>query len=367
MRVNEILIERVKPRIDHPEDLVWRNGSGGYATAIKSIDFAQRNPENIKIKFDGTPSLIVGRDENGILVLTDKAGFGASKYDGHAKSQQAVYDMLYNRSPEQEGRDQFAKAIAALYGLFDRAIGKDVRGYYQGDLLYVGTPDVEGGYFVFQPNKIEYRVPQDSELGKRIATSKAGIVFHGFFKDRGVSVPDPIDDVSMLKNDPRLLVLNSQMGNISLDITKPKRIENISSIDNLLNNENIRSLKISDFPLSIGRFLGHMARTGSTDYNRAPQNYIDWLPYSKLTVAKQDRIKNYISQNMDSYMILWSAIKNVAEFKTQVKTNIDQYQPETIDAYLDGEKSHEGYVVHSPDAIIKLVDRHKFMREKEEL
>lgn len=365
LRAKELLLERVKPRIDHPEDLVWRDGSKGYINAIKAIDFAQRNPENIKIKFDGTPSLIVGRNENGTLVLTDKAGFGASKYDGHAKSPEEVYQMLYNRSPDQEGRDQFAKAIASLYPLFDSSIDKRVRGYYQGDLLYVGTPDIENDYYVFQPNKIEYKVKTNSELGRRIGASKAGIVFHGFFKDRGVSVPEPIDDVSMLKGDSRLFVLNSQMSNVNIGLTKPERIDNINSIDNILDITELKLNKISDFPLSIGRYLGYMARTGNTDYNKMPQGYLDWLQYSKLTVAKQDRIKNYISQNMESYMILWKSIKNVVEFKSKVKDNIDQYQPEAIEAYLDGEKSHEGYVVHSPAATIKLVDRYKFMREKE--
>jgi hypothetical protein len=366
LKVKEILIERVKARIDHPEDFIWREGSVGYSNAIAAIDYAQRNPQKIKIKFDGTPSLIVGRDDNGILVLTDKSGFGATKYDGHAKSQQDVYNMLYNRSPEQEGRQQFATAIAALYPLFDLSIDKNIRGYYQGDLLYVGKPDIQNNFYVFKPNKVEYRVPVDSILGKKIANSKAGIVFHGFFKNRGISVPEPIDDISRLNLDKRLFVLNSQMGNISLSMEKPKRIDQTELLDTLLNKETLVSYKIADFPLLIGRFLGYMARTGSVDYNNSAQNFITWLEkYSNVSVSKQDRIKNYISNNMKSYMILWNCIKNVVEFKTQVKSNIDEYDTENIQPYLDGEKSHEGYVVNTPYAVIKLVDRHKFMREKE--
>jgi hypothetical protein len=366
LKIKEILTERVKARIDHPEDFVWREGSVGYTNAIKAIDFAQRNPENIKIKFDGTTCLIVGRDDNGVLVLTDKSGFGATKYDGHAKSQQDVYQMLYNRSPDQEGREQFAKAISSLYPLFDLSIDKDIRGYYQGDLLYVGKPDIVDNFYVFKPNKIEYRVPVDSILGKKIANSKAGIVFHGFFKDRGISVPEPINDISKLSLDKRLFVLNSQMGNISLNISKPNRIENINLIDDLLNKEKLRNNKISDFPLLIGKFLGYMARTGSIDYNNAAQNFITWVEtYSNLSISKQERIKNYIAQHMKSYMVLWSSIKNIVEFKSNVKSNIDSYDTTNIQAYLNGEKSHEGYVVNTPYAVIKLVDRHKFMREKE--
>ena len=32
--------------------------------------------------------------------------------------------------------------------------------------------------FIFQPNTITYAVPKDSELGKRIAQSQMGIIFH---------------------------------------------------------------------------------------------------------------------------------------------------------------------------------------------
>ena len=56
-------------------------------------------------------------------------------------------------------------------------------GVYQGDLLYT-RGDLKGAnidgekMITFTPNTITYAVPADSDIGRRIARAKLGIVFH---------------------------------------------------------------------------------------------------------------------------------------------------------------------------------------------
>ena len=57
-----------------------------------------------------------------------------------------------------------------------------IKGVLQGDLMFtddVETDTIDGvKYFTFQPNTIVYAVPVDSDFGRKIRTSKIGIVWH---------------------------------------------------------------------------------------------------------------------------------------------------------------------------------------------
>lgn len=363
MKTKDIIIEAVRSRIDHPEDWVWRNGNDGYLAAIDAINYAQQNPDQLTIKYDGTPALIFGRDDNGSLIITDKSGFGAKKYNGHPTSSKELYQMLYSRKPAEQGRHEYATTIAALWPLIDAAVPKTTRGFYQGDLMYVGTPKTEENFFVFKPNKIEYKIPVNSELGNKIAKSKAGIVVHSYFQDKNQEVPDPIDDIAELQQSPSLLVMSPSMYDTNIETVKIPNYD-FSIIDNILNPIQLKQNKISDFPLLIGKFINYNAVQGTPINQSSPTDFINWLPLSKTTVEKQDRIKSYIKENMESYVNLWKAILVVTYFKNSVKSNLDQKENTQIVATLNGEPNHEGYVISTPRGKIKIVDRYKFMAKQ---
>ena len=363
MKTRDIIIEAVRSRIDHPEDWVWRKGNDGYVAAINALDYAQNNVNQITIKYDGTPALIFGRDDNGTLIVTDKSGFGAKTYNGHAKSSKELYQMLYSRKPAEEGRHEYAATIAALWPMLDNAVPNTTRGFYQGDLLYVGTPQVDNNYFVFKPNKIEYRIPTNSAMGQKVSKSKAGIVVHSYFKNSTQEVPDPISDVSELQKTSDLLVISPTMGNISVEkVGKPQF--DFAEIDEILNPLYLKQYKISDFPLLIGKYINTKAVEGTPINNKSATEFLSWLPLSKTTVEKQDRIKEYIKNNMESYVNLWKAILVVTKFKNMIKNNLDNQQNTQIIATLNNEPNHEGYVVSTPSGKIKMVDRYKFMAKQ---
>lgn len=369
MRFIEIIIEAVKARIDHPEDLVWQGGAAGAKSAMDALSHLKADPSSTTIKWDGSPALIFGRDpDDGSLVVTDKSGFGAKRYDGFAKSAKHLHDMLVARAPDDPTRADFARKIAGLWSLFERAVPKDLRGFYQGDLLYVGTPPVNSGAYEFKPNKIAYRVPAGSELGKRIGASKAGIVVHGYLADRATSVPEPIDNVKSLQGNPGLLVIPPNQTSVSVPgKIVPPALKNAAAIDDFILNPDIRAQKISDLGALIGTFMNGKAGRGDPDLSAGPREFVDWITTNdKIGPDKARRMVEYIQAHKEGYLALWDAIVKIHAYKSELKRLMDTAENSEVSASLGGESGHEGYVAATPHGKIKLVDRHKFMAKDSE-
>lgn len=366
MKVSNIIInEKLKVRIDHPEDLVWRMGSSGFELALNALEYAQDNPENIQLKWDGTPSLIWGfSPDDGEFTLTDKTGFNSTSYNGFPETKKEVFDMFYRRNPTQESRKKFALTIASLWDLLKDSTPKDNYGFYQGDLLYVNTHEVNNNYVEFKPNKILYRIPVNTGIGRYIANSDAGIAVHSFLEDKETENPVPVKDIKELQKNPRLAILptNIQITN-DFDVEKIS-IENYKIIDKFLNKSDLRSKKISDLPDLIGKYINYMARNGINDFKNSPKNFLEWLSTeSRTNVLKQDRIKKYIKENKQSYVKLWQCIYSVVNYKENIKSYIDSNINLSVYGFLDNNREHEGYVVNTPYGKIKLVDRHIFMKK----
>lgn len=359
MKTNDIIMEAVRARIDHPEDWIWRNGYNGYQSAITALDYAQTHTDEIKLKYDGTPALIIGRDDDGQLVVTDKSGFGATTYDGHPKSAKALYLMLYGRKPTEQGRHEYAATIASLWNLFESVIPKTTRGFYQGDLLYAGTPSIEDDEFVFKPNKIEYRIPVNSQTGSKIANSKAGIVFHSFFKNKNQSVPDTIDDVKELTGDSRLFVISANMPSSNITKVSVPKFD-FSGINDVLDKTILTLNKLTIFPSLVGKYINQMARDGNHIDKDSINGFFKWLS-GNVTIEKEEQLKKFIEQNKKSYVDMWKAILVVTKFKDMIKEQLEQVAGSEIKATLNGVPNHEGYVVSTPSGKIKLVDRYTYM------
>lgn len=358
------LFEKIKPRIDHPEDLVWRMGSSGYNTAIEILNYAQKNTETISLKWDGTPSLIWGYDPvTEQFTLTDKAGFNATKYNGFPKSSKELYNMLYSRAPTDEGRQQFASMIASLWPLFEKATPNNQYGFYQGDLLYVNNQKINNDVVEFKPNKILYKIPINTELGKYIAQSKVGVAVHSFIKNRNTEIPVPVKSIDHLQNYKPLAIIPTSMKMVPNINVKAPMIKDIEIIDQFINKTNLTAYKISNLPDLIGKYIGYMARSGKDDFVSAPNNFITWLLTTDTTLQKQDRIKSYINDNKKAYMKLWEAIDAIVDYKDRIKDILDYYGDKTIPAYINDSKNQEGYVLSTPHGKIKIVNRSIYMRK----
>ena len=158
-------------RIQHAEDFLFYDGSAGAVRVLNSLEKLEKGVEDVTLKWDGSPAIIFGRNENGRIVLTDKSGFTAKGYDGKTTTRNDVQKMFMARPGarnDPEGYKQLGTNMASIMPMFDNAIPKDFRGYYKGDLLYFSTPPLQDGKYVFKPQIVTYTVDANSDMGKRI-------------------------------------------------------------------------------------------------------------------------------------------------------------------------------------------------------
>jgi len=171
------IIKEAEARIQHAEDFVIFNGSKGAAHALESLkSLEQGGHKDVTIKWDGSPAIIFGRNENGEFVFTDKSGFVKKGGVERATSGDDLEQFLLNRgggaNRDKPDRIAFASNMKEAFSVYEKAVPRDFKGYFKGDLLYYNTPPVEENKFVFTPNIVTYRVDVNSDLGKKINQSK---------------------------------------------------------------------------------------------------------------------------------------------------------------------------------------------------
>jgi len=172
--------------LEHLEDDIINRGSKGGVNAINFL-VSIRNmlagssgkKVNMTVKWDGAPAIICGiNPENGKFFVGTKSVFNVTPKVNYTSS-----DVRRNHSG-----DLANKLIIALNELSRLGI-KDV---LQGDFLFaqsdLKTANIDGeDMIIFTPNTITYAVPINSNIGKKIASSKMGIVFHTKYSGKTLS------------------------------------------------------------------------------------------------------------------------------------------------------------------------------------
>lgn len=376
------VILEAKARIEHPEDLVFDNGLRGAKIALQILQTTAERPQSVSIKFDGSPALIYGwRDDQ--FVLTDKAGFGAKGYDGMTTSAEALQQMLMARkqkdtSPEAvERRSKYAQTIASLYPILKSAVPRDFEGYAQGDLLWVGVPPIVNGMYEFKPNKIVYRIPVNSDLGKQIARSQVGMVVHSVFYSQQDQEPEALRDVASLgwRVPGKLVVVPHEIEfqqRLQLDEKLTNQLLNLlrsqgNELEQLFNPLALSDLNIKAFPGLLKSFVAYKSAQGDDNYSQAPQEFIEWLisPSSKASKKMQQSVTEWIRNNIDGYNTVWLTVELLTQLKLNLKNQMDQQVGNVVSAHLDDQPGHEGFVSVTPQGVIKLVNRAEFMKKDE--
>ena len=189
MRINEVIVYRSKwyliegkegknTHLEHLEDLVFNNGFAGAQQALQYVEGVRDmlnqggSKTQITVKWDGAPAIICGIDpEDGQFFVGTKGVFAK---DAKLVKNKKNLDEWYSDSALH---DILGQALA----LFPKL---NIGGVLQGDLLFGAqrmptqkTIDGED-YLVFRPNTITYAVKVGTDLAKKIASAKCGIVFH---------------------------------------------------------------------------------------------------------------------------------------------------------------------------------------------
>lgn len=365
-------------RIDHAEDILFWEGSQGakrVIDAIKSLE--QKGHQDVTIKWDGSPAVIFGRNDSGEFILTDKSGFSAKGYDGKAKSADDLEKMLLNRpganNPDPKKKESYRRLTANMKDIFDeyeKAVPKDYVGFFKGDILYFNTPEKTEEGYMFTPNIVTYTVDPQSDLGKKIAQSKTGVVIHRQVDMEGNE--SPLQDTNIFQGNEVLVVPpitvekpaaidNSRIANLEAEIQK-----NSAGIDEMMDPNTLTQMQLKDFPKILYAYVNSSVDNRSLD--RLQANFANWLGSSKVSARKQAKIIEHIKNHAGAWQALWNSFRNlqllkddiIKQFDSQeqvVKQEIGSRGPAQQDTHGPG---GEGYVLAHPQGDIKLVPREFF-------
>jgi len=161
--------------LEHLEDDIINRGSKGGENAINFLKSVRDmlagsgGAPNITVKWDGAPAIICGvNPENGKFFVGTKSVFNKTP-----KINYTSRDIARNHSGVVA--DKLRVCLANLSRL-------NIKGILQGDLLFTNdlkAINIDGEKMIsFTPNTITYAVPVNSDIGRKIAKAKMGIVFH---------------------------------------------------------------------------------------------------------------------------------------------------------------------------------------------
>ena len=337
--------------IEHLEDLVFRKGSRGVVEALAIVDAATQQPGTTTVKWDGKPALIFGRKPaTGEFVLTDGSGFEAKGYDGLATSP----DMMANIQRTRSGsRDELIQLYATLFPVLEQATPANFRGYVKGDLIYMNTPELVSGNYVFKPNTVQYRIPANTALGQRIGNSGIGIAMHSMYADVG-DARQPLSRVKFI-DVPGLLLIEPISGkSIQPNTALTKQIKSIlgskgAAIDTLFNPAELRAMQITDLARLCVDYINY--RIGSGNFDNLLAEFGDWLQ-TKVTPRKFTNIVEYLtspSSNQDGLAAAFTLFILLHDLKLDILQQLDMKDP-----------GHEGWVMATPSGYAKAVNRFDF-------
>lgn len=355
-------------RIEHVEDLVFWEGSNGAMRALDALRSLENNEhKKVTLKWDGSPGVVFGRNSSGKLILTDKSGWTAKGYNGKTTSGESLENMLLSRSGGKNKQNPsyraFAHKMRSVFDLFENAVPKQFRGFFKGDILYFTTPPIKNNNYVFKPNIVEYAIDVNSNLGKQVALSAAGVVIHQQLDLEGNN--QSIENFDIFQGTEVLVVP-------PVSVEKPAQVEraqaerleqiirkNAKSIDQLFMQATLVENKIKDFPKILYTYTNSKVDTG---FENLGNDFFDWLEaQTRITDRKKENVKNHIQENATAFRTLWIIVSGLSDIKNSIIEQFDSYTTQ-VKQSMSGEKGGEGYVLAHSEGDIKLVPRQTFTR-----
>ena len=345
--------------IEHLEDYVFRQGAPGIQKALDIVKHATQSPQQTTTaKWDGKPAVIFGRKpDTGEFVLTDGSGFDAKGYDGLATSPQMMADIQNTRSGD---RTELIQIYATLFPVLEAALPPNFRGYVKGDLLFMQTPPIIAGNYVFKPNTIEYRIPVRSAMGQRISgnpeagiePAQIGIAIHSMYADQG-EPRQPLRGVSFNPVPGLLLEKPATPKTLETDSNIEKQLRQImrsqgAAMKTLFNPAELRAQQITDlFKLAVD-FVNTKVGAPLQSAQELLEEFGDYLQ-AKVSPRKFNNIVEYLNSptsNAQALAASFQAFELLHALKMHLKGQADIANP-----------GGEGWVMATPAGYSKLVSR----------
>ena len=96
-----------------------------------------------------------------------------------------------------------------------------------------------------------------------------------------------------------------------------------------------------------------------TGLDNLGRDFVKWLSTSNVSRIKQQKIIDYIKQNMQAFSSLWEVVNGIMDVKNDIIKQLDS-QGEIKAKLRTGDDGGEGYVLAHPGGDIKLVNRAGF-------
>lgn len=344
--VGESLNEaKVGREYQHLEDLVFVKGSQGALEAADILEKLGSDSGDVAIKWDGNPTIYWGRDPDGQFVLVGKNGWGKNK----STSSKDLSNFIKNsgKGAEQEPwRKEFAKEMSEIFDVMEGSTPPEFRGYVYGDLLYSPRKSftkTDGG-LAFTPNKVTYTVDVKSDLGKRIANSKVGLVVHQKYEEWGSKEGTPIEDVQELNSKDAVVLGQTyvthqpEVDTKAVDTIRQKAKKYAGDIDKFLSG--VQGL--TNPAGIIYTFMNHSTRMKQLD-NINVDSFFEWLKSSKISQGQQAKLADMDKANAKALPEMFDLIKQVMTAKDNIINQLDNAESD-VKASTAGEKGGEGYV-----------------------
>ena len=381
---SQLLTEaKANTHLTHLEELVLTQGERGYGTARKMVsdllnklNGKTKRAVNTSVKWDGAPAIFAGKHpETGKFFVGTK-----SIFNREPKINYTAADVEMNHGHAPGLADKLKKALQYLPKL-------GIKGILQGDFMFDSAslkPLVHDGvkHIAFKPNTITYAVEADSDLGKEIANSVFGIIFHTGYADLN-SPPQYGINVNNLKKVPGVwvddAVFTDATGTVTLTTDEVKQVKDI------LKTADSIKVKYKDLPLDLINVYTNTEIKEGKYLENAEQSFKGFMSWmrnrmskeiakrksqagkQRITEAYKKKIAE-ISQRQDDVVNLFKVSKLLAQAKQIFlnKYNNAVYNTKHFLDNGDGTLSvsnPEGYVAVSREGdAVKLVDRLEFSR-----
>ena len=381
---SQLLTEaKANTHLTHLEELVLTQGERGYGVArsmvadlLSKLQGKSKRKVNTSVKWDGAPAIFAGKHpETGKFFVGTKSIFNREPKINYTEN-----DVELNHGHAPGLADKLKKALKYLPKL-------GIKGILQGDFMFDSSmlkPVMQDGvkHIAFKPNTITYAVEADSDLGKEIANSVFGIVFHTGYADLN-SPPQYGINVNNLKKVPGVwvddAVFTDTTGTVTLTTDEAKQVKD------LLKTADSIKVKYKDLPLDLlNIYANSEIREGKflEDADASYKGFMTWMKgrmekeiakrkskvgKQKITEAFKKKLAEINAREADIV-----AIFKVSKLLSQAKQIfVNKYNNAVYNTkhFLDngdgtlGVSNPEGYVAVSRDGnAVKLVDRLEFSR-----
>lgn len=382
--------EGIVKHLTHLEELILTQKEQGLNTALFFInelisEFSGNSTGKIftTVKYDGAPAVIAGYNpENGKFFVSTK-GLG----NVTPKVNYTEQDIINNHGNAPGLVEKLKLGLKYLPNVIKQGI-------YQGDFMFdhndIKTINFEGEQlYTFKPNTITYAVPVDSSLGRRLFSSKIGIVFHTKYSGDTLTSLTKSSDVNVSEFTPS--------ADVWFDDAKFKDISGVATltkdetdyVENLVNEIKAKGTNIGwdslpdVFYTLVNTYINSLIREGKFVENAEQEykNFTEWFDTritneinklktesgkEKKLQAKKSVLENF-EANKQTILNIFDVTKLISDVK---KMFIGKYnsaiRTKQFISEPDGSlkvTAPEGYVaVDHLGNMIKLVDRLEFSK-----